>query len=224
MAKNETKAPELENVELVLSKSEEFIEKYQKQLLIGVGVVAAVILAVLAFQNFYVKPRIKDAENAIYKAQQYFAVDSFKVALNGDGSADMIGFKDIADEYSMTPSGKLATAYTGICYYKLGDYQNAVKFLTQYSGKDDYFKTSIVGLTGDAYAEMGEADKAQDFYEKAIDAKNDLSPVYLKKAGILFETKGNAEEALKMYQKVKDAYPASLQAQDIDKFIARVQK
>jgi tetratricopeptide (TPR) repeat protein len=198
MAKKQTNATsELENVELVLSRSEQFIEKNQKQLLIGVGVILAIVLAVLAFRNFYMKPRIEEAENAIYKAQQYFAIDSFKVALNGDGSADMIGFKDIADEYSMTPSGKLATAYTGICYYKLGDYKNAVKFLSQYDGKDEFFKTTILGLTGDAYSEMGDADKAFDFYKKAIAMKNELTPVYLKKAGILYETKSKTGRCFK---------------------------
>ena len=225
MAKKETNAtPELENVELVLSKSEQFIEKYQKQLLIGLGVVLAIVLAIMAFQNFYLKRRVTDAQNAMYKAEQYFAIDSFKVALNGDGSSDMMGFKEVADEYSITPSGKLATAYTGICYFKLGDYQNAVKFLTQYEGKDDFFKTSVLGLTGDAYAEIGDADKANDFYKKAIGMKNELTPVYLKKAGILQETKGKTEDALKMYQQIKDEYPTSMQAGDIDKYIARVQK
>lgn len=225
MAKKETKAStELENVELVLSRSEQFIEKHQKQLLIGVGIIVVVILAVLAFRNFYMKPRVEAAENEIYKAQQYFAMDSFKVALNGNGSADMMGFREVSEEYGMTPSGKLATAYAGICYYKLGDYQNAVKFLSQYEGKDEYFKTAVIGLTGDAYAEMGNADKAFDFYKKAIGDKNELAPVYLKKAGILYETKGNPDEALKMYQEIKDNYPESLQARDIDKYIARVQK
>lgn len=225
MAKKEDATPkELENVEIALSKSEQFIEKYQKQLLIGVAVVVAIVLAVLAFRNYYLKPRIEQSENAIYKAQNYFAVDSFKVALEGNGSVDMMGFKEIASEYGSTPSGNLAKAYAGICYYKLGDYQNAVKYLNDYNGKDDFFKTSVTGLTGDAYAEMGDADKAFDYYKKAAGMKNDLAPVYLKKAGILYETKGKPEEALKMYKDIKENYPASLQAADIEKYIARVEK
>ena len=82
----------------------------------------------------------------------------------------------------------------------------------------------MVGLTGDSYAELGEADKAQGFYKKAIAEKNELAPIYLKKAGILYETKGNNAEAEKMYTQIKDDYPASSEAYDIDKYIARVQK
>ena len=223
MSKKVKEPAELEKVGRALSSSEAFIEKYQKQILIGVGVIVLVVLAVMAVNNFYLKPRVVAAENAMYKAQELFAVDSFKVAVDGNGK-DVMGFKEIASEYGMTASGNLANAYTGICYYKLGKYQDAVKYLTQYDAGDDYFKTSVIGLTGDCYAELGETGKAQDYYSKAIGQKNELSPVYLKKAGILFETKGQAADAEKMYLQIKNDYPKSMEAGDIDKYLARVQK
>ena len=223
MSKKVKEPAELETVGRALSSSEAFIEKYQKQILIGVGVIVLVVLAVMAVNNFYLKPRVVAAENAMYKAQELFAVDSFKVAVDGNGK-DVMGFKEIASEYGMTVSGNLANAYTGICYYKLGKYQDAVKYLTQYDAGDDYFKTSVIGLTGDCYAELGETGKAQDYYSKAIGQKNELSPVYLKKAGILFETKGQAADAEKMYLQIKNDYPKSMEAGDIDKYLARVQK
>ena len=223
MYKKVKEPAELETVGRALSSSEAFIEKYQKQILIGVGVIVLVVLAVMAVNNFYLKPRVVAAENAMYKAQELFAVDSFKVAVDGNGK-DVMGFKEIASEYGMTASGNLANAYTGICYYKLGKYQDAVKYLTQYDAGDDYFKTSVIGLTGDCYAELGETGKAQDYYSKAIGQKNELSPVYLKKAGILFETKGQAADAEKMYLQIKNDYPKSMEAGDIDKYLARVQK
>ena len=223
MSKKVKEPAELETVGRALSSSEAFIEKYQKQILIGVGVIVLVVLAVMAVNNFYLKPRVVAAENAMYKAQELFAVDSFKVAVDGNGK-DVMGFKEIASEYGMTASGNLANAYTGICYYKLGKYQDAVKYLTQYDAGDVYFKTSVIGLTGDCYAELGETGKAQDYYSKAIGQKNELSPVYLKKAGILFETKGQAADAEKMYLQIKNDYPKSMEAGDIDKYLARVQK
>ena len=223
MSKKVKEPAELETVGRALSSSEAFIEKYQKQILIGVGVIVLVVLAVMAVNNFYLKPRVVAAENAMYKAQELFAVDSFKVAVDGNGK-DVMGFKEIASEYGMTASGNLANAYTGICYYKLGKYQDAVKYLTQDDAGDDYFKTSVIGLTGDCYAELGETGKAQDYYSKAIGQKNELSPVYLKKAGILFETKGQAADAEKMYLQIKNDYPKSMEAGDIDKYLARVQK
>ena len=66
---------------------------------------------------------------------------------------------------------------------------------------------------------------AKRMYEDyTINEKNELSPVYLKKAGILFETKGQAADAEKMYLQIKNDYPKSMEAGDIDKYLARVQK
>ncbi|MFZ4582391.1 MAG: tetratricopeptide repeat protein [Paludibacter sp.] len=224
MSKQEQNKPEeLEQVEQVLSKSEAFIEKYQKQLLLAVAIVVLSVLSVLAFKNFYIDSRETQAQNEMAKAQALFAVDSFKVALDGKG--EVIGFKEIASEYSITASGNLAEAYAGICYYKLGQYENAIKYLSQFEGDDNYFTTSIIGLIGDAYVEMGKNEDAVDYFIKAADKENEvLSAVYLKKAGKVYEALGKPEKALDVYTQIKDNYPKSSEASDIEKYIARVQK
>jgi tetratricopeptide (TPR) repeat protein len=224
MSKQEQNKPEeLEQVEQVLSKSEAFIEKYQKQLLLAVAIVVLSVLSVLAFKNFYIDSRETQAQNEMAKAQALFAVDSFKVALDGKG--DVVGFKEIASEYSITSSGNLAEAYAGICYYKLGQYDNAIKYLSQFDGEDNYFTTSIIGLIGDAYVEMGKNKDAVDYFVKAADKENEvLSAVFLKKAGKVYEALGKPDKALEVYTQIKDNYPKSSEASDIEKYIARVQK
>lgn len=223
MANKVEKHDELENVEHVLSTSEAFIEKYQKQILIAVGAVVLVVLAILAFNNFYLVKQETAAQTEMGKAQIYFATDSFKVAL--EGNRDFIGFKAISSEYSITKSANLAAAYAGICYYKLGQYENAVKYLSQFDGEDNYFTTSVIGLIGDSYVELNETSKALDYFEKAADTENDvLSPVYMKKAGVVYESLKQPEKALELYTEIKDNYPKSTEAADIDKFIARVSK
>ncbi|MDP4240509.1 MAG: tetratricopeptide repeat protein [Bacteroidota bacterium] len=222
--KEEKKHDELVNVEHALTSTEVFIEKYQKQIIYGVGAVILVVLVALSFRNFYLEPREVSAENEMYKSQAYFAKDSFKVALEGHGS-ESIGFKEIVSDYGITASGKLAAAYAGICYYKLGQYDNAIKYLSQFDGGDTYFATSVIGLTGDCYVEMGETSKAISYFEKAADKKNTvLSPVYLKKAGLVYESLNQPEKAEKEYTNIKENYPKSQEAADIDKYLARVQK
>ena len=71
------KKDEFETVQEALTTSEAFIEKYQKQLLIGISAVVLLVLIVLSIRNFYLKPREITAENEMYKAQTYFATDSF---------------------------------------------------------------------------------------------------------------------------------------------------
>jgi tetratricopeptide (TPR) repeat protein len=222
--KEEKKHDELVNVEHALTSTEAFIEKYQKQILMGVGAIVLVVLVALSFRNFYLQPREIAAENEMYKSQAFFAKDSFRLALNGAG-AESIGFKAISSDYGITNSGKLAAAYAGICYYKLGQYQDAVKYLSQFDGKDTYFTTSVIGLTGDCYVELGDNSKALSYFEKAGDKDNSvLSPVYLKKAGLVYESLNQPEKAEKLYTTIKEKYPKSAEAADIDKYLARVQK
>ena len=216
------KKDEFEAVQEALGTSEAFIEKYQKQLLIGVGVVVLLVLIVLSIRNFYLAPREVTAENEMYKAQTYFATDSFALALNGD-EVDCIGFKNIAADYSMTPSGNLASAYAGICYYRLNDYQNALKYLSQFDGDDSYLTTAVVGLMGDCYVGLGDNAKAISYFEKAGSLKNNvISPIYLKKAGLAYEADKQPSKAATCYQAIKDTYPESQEASDIDKYNARV--
>ena len=145
---SDKKHDELENIEHALSSSEAFIEKNQKQILIAVAAIVLVVLAIIGVKNFYIEPLEIEAQTEISKAQQLFATDSFKVALNGNGN-DVIGFKELASEYSITSSGNLAAAYAGICYFKLADYDNAIKYLSQFDGDDVYFTTAVLVLIGD---------------------------------------------------------------------------
>lgn len=200
MSKKEGKKhDELESVEHVLTTSEAFIEKYQKQILFAVGAVVLVVLFALSFRNFYLEPREIAAENEMYKSQTFFAVDSFRVALEGDG-VESIGFKEIVSEYGITASGNLAAAYAGICYYKLEQYDNAIKYLSQFDGDDTYFTASVIGLIGDSYVELGETSKAVSYFDKAAKLNNEImTPIYLKKAGLVYESLNQPAKAEKKY-------------------------
>lgn len=217
------KQDEFESVEQALTTSEAFIEKYQKQILYGLGVIAVLVMAFLAINNFYVKPRSAEAANEMYKSQLYFSRDSFRLALEGDGF-ESIGFEAISSDYSLTSSGNLAKAYAGICYYHLGEYDQAIKYLSGYDGSDQYFSLTVLGLIGDSYVEKGEPQKAVRFFSKAADSGNDvLSPFFLKKLAIVYESNGENDKALKSYQTIKEKYPMSQEGQDIDKYISRLQ-
>ena len=169
MAKKEEKQHnELENVQHALTSTEAFIEKYQKQILIAVGSIILVVLLVMSFKNFYLDKREIAAQNEISKSQAAFAVDSFRIALEGKG-VESLGFKEIASEYGITSTGKLASAYAGICYFKLGQYDEAVKYLSKYSGSDNYFSVSVIGLIGDCYVNLNDNTKAIGYFEKAWD-------------------------------------------------------
>ena len=99
--KNQNQDQELKNVENALSASEVFIEKYKNQILYVLGGVVLLILAVLAFRAWYIAPREEMAEDKIAICQEYFAKDSFQLALKGDGTDEFLGFENIAKEYKI---------------------------------------------------------------------------------------------------------------------------
>ncbi len=212
----------LQNVENVLTRSEIFIEKYQKQIIYAVGVVVLIVLAVLALRNWYLVPRESQANAKLAVCQNYFAVDSFQVALNGDGTDQCIGFKGIIDEYSWTKAARLSNVYAGICYYHLGDYKNAIHYLKKFDADDINESYAAIGLIGDCYVNLGQTEEGIKYFLKAADSKNDLvSPIYLKKAGVAYESLGKYKDALAVYTKIKDQYAQSQEASDIDRYIGR---
>ena len=114
-------------VEEALSKSEQFIEKHQKTLMIIIGAIIVIGLGFFAFQRLFLDPREKEAQGQMFMAQKYFEEDSLNKALNGDGN--YVGFLSIIDDYSMTKACNLSKYYSGIIYLKQGKYEDAITYL-----------------------------------------------------------------------------------------------
>ena len=224
MSQKKTKAPdELQKVQSALGKSEAFIEKHIKELGIAMGVIAVVILGIFVVRNYYLAPRELKAQEQIFRGEMYFAIDSFQLAIDGNG-VDFMGFKSIINNYGSTRTANLAKAYTGVSYYKLGDYKNALKYLEDFNAKDQFIAPALIGLIGDCYVEFGDVNKAISYFKKAAKVDNDVvSPIFLKKLAIAYESQGKYDEAIKNYTLIRDKYFNSQEASDIEKYIARAE-
>ena len=212
---------ELEVGEIV-SKSEQFIDNNSKKIIYGIVALAIIIGAVLGIKHGYMEPQEKKAAAAMFKGELYFDRDSFALALNGNG-ADYEGFEAIIDQYGNTDAGNLAKAYAGICYYNMGEPEKALDLLKSFKGKDNMVSPAITGKIGDCYVEMGNTQEGISYFEKAAkEADNDVvSPIYLKKAGLAYESLQQYDKAVQAYTTIKDKYYTSMEASDIDKYITR---
>ena len=211
-------------MEETLNQSEAFFLKYKKAI-IGVVIALVVIIAGIVLYKTYVSgPQEIKASTAIAKGQEYFAANNFEMALNGD-SASFKGFAKLADEYSSTAAGNLANLYAGLCYAKLDKWEDAVKYLEKYDGADDQMiSPAAEGALGNAYAHLNQLDNAVSHLKKAAEKadNNSLSPTFLIQAGEILESQGKNDEALKLYQTVKEKYFNSMASQTIDAYIERV--
>ncbi|WP_294634061.1 tetratricopeptide repeat protein [uncultured Bacteroides sp.] len=213
-------ANEALNVEEALTQSEAFLINNKKRIISAVAAVIIVVAGIVMYKNLYVEPREEKAQAALFKGQEYFEADLYEQALNGD-SIGFAGFAKVADEYSGTKAANLAKAYMGLCYAHLGQYDNAVKALDSFNGKDQIVAPAMKGAMGNCYAELGQLDKAASMLLSAADDadNNSLSPIYLQQAGEILVKLGKYDDAIKAYSKIKDKYFRSYQAMDIDKYI-----
>jgi tetratricopeptide (TPR) repeat protein len=188
---------------------------------IGLAVLG-VALGFFVYTKFWSAPKSKEANDAIFRAQTYFRMDSLNWALKGEGNH--MGFEKIASKYGSTPAGNLAKYYAGICYLKLGDYKNAEKFLKDFDGKGTMVGLVAKGALGDALMEQGKTDEAiKSYLAASSDEENILvSPIYMERAAIAYEMKNNTAEAIKLYKDLKQKFPQSQQAQSMDRNLARL--
>ena len=214
--------PDPLDLDQAMSSSEAFIIKYKNKFLAGIAAIVIVVGGVLGYQHFISEPNEKKASEALFRGEQYFMADNYEMALNGD-SLGFAGLLKVADEFGGTDAGKLANAYAGICYAQLGQYENAIKYLDQFSADDQLVTPALMATMGNCYAQLGQLDKAAATLVKAADKANShaLSPIYLIQAGQIYEKLGKSSEAVNAYQTIKDKYFNSYQAMDIDKYIER---
>lgn len=211
----------IESVENLLSKTEHYIEENQKSLTIIVVAIAVVVLGYLGFRNLYVAPLEKEAISQVFMAERYFETDSFRLALEGDGSFP--GFLDIIEDYGLTKTANLAHYYAGISYLNIGQFEDAIEHLKKFHSRDRIVSSIALGAIGDAFVETGELQKGAESYVRAANKRPDnfTSPLYLLKAGQIYEELGNYRKALQAYETIEEKYPESTEGRQIEKYITR---
>ena len=207
----EKEKDELEKMNEALSMSEQFVEKYQKPLLLGLLVVVVIVGAILGVRHFYLLPREDKAQAAMYQAVMAFENDSIDLAINGNEKFD--GLLTIVDQYGST------------AYYEKGEYETAQKYLSAFSADETVLSPAVTAAIGNCLVDMEKYAESAKYFEKAAKESDNavFSPIYLKKAAAAYEKVGNNEAAVKLYQEIKDKYPTSNDARGIERYIERAQ-
>ena len=213
-----------------MDKTQDFFERNNK---IIIGVLVAIVVIVAAYFGYtklIKEPREQKALTAMYEAQYTFESEeaNYELALNGESkNGGPAGFLDVVEQYGSTPAGNLATHYAGVCYLKLGDFNNAEKYLSKYKATKGAPNAIInalnLGLQGDVKVQLQEYDRAVNLYKKAVDeADNNLTtPMMLKKLGLVYIKQGKQAEAKSVFERIILEYPQSVEARDAAKYISK---
>ncbi|CAL1518324.1 tetratricopeptide repeat protein [Chitinophaga sp. MM2321] len=210
------------DLEASMHRAEDFFLQNKNVIIIAVVAVVLVVGGFFGYNHFVKQPKENKAQEMIFHAQNYFAVDSFKLALNGDGNN--YGFLQVVDKYGSTQAGNLAKYSAGVCYIRLGEFQKGIDMLKSFSSADLLLQPTAFGLIGDAYMELNKTTEGIESYKKAGHYNdNELTaPVYLFRAGMALEKAGKAAEAVTIYKEIKAKFPLTNEGREMDKYLARL--
>lgn len=195
-----------------LSKAEAFITKNNKKIIAGVIILVVAVVAILWFKASQQKKdeagqlaHISLENNAMYNAASLADFEAYLSAHEGH----TVG---------------IASFEAAVCAFQEGDYNKAIKYFSEYEGSDKYYNARAKACIGDCYVALGDYQKALSSYEAAVAVNDGIwTPEYAFNAGLIAESLGNKEKALKFYNLVKDEYPASPRGAEVIKYISRVE-
>lgn len=219
--KEKTKIEERqENAVEQLSRVEQFYEE-NKNWIWGVIIGILVIwLGALAYNRFIYQPKCAEAQEQAFPAEASFADGEYELALNGDGN--VLGFAQIIEDYG-SKAGKAVYLYAGICELQLGNYEEAISYLSKYNGREPILKARAISCEADAYVGLEDYGKAVSLYRKALAVSdNDFNATILFKKGLAHKALDDKAAALACFKSIKENYPQSIEAYDIDRYIAEV--
>ncbi len=192
-----------------LGKAEEFVLK-NKKAFIGVIVAIIVVAALNAFGVFSPKSNENsEANQAIANIEYKVFEGDFETALNGDDFN--IGLLEIIEKYDGTSAANKANLYAGIVYAQQKQYEEAIKYLSEYEGEDNIIAAKAKQTLGNCYSHTGNLDKAIKLVLDAATMANNIAvtPSCWRDAAVMYEAQGNTAEAMKLYNRIKNEYPGS---------------
>ena len=213
-----------DSAEIMMIKAKDFWERNSKIISIAFVVVVLGVGGYFGYKNFIQKPNEEKAVDTLYKAEEYFRMDSVNLALKGDGQ--YLGFLKVIDKYGSTDAGNLACYYAGVCYVKLDDNTNAIKYLKKFSTDSKPVKARVYKLLGDASGDLGKSADAVDYYKKSAhlfeDDKDNSSEALFLAAYLTDRVLKNPKEAIELYKELKEKYPNTEKGVDADNYLAQL--
>lgn len=187
-----------------------------------------ILLAVIALVYFYINNRIENNNIAgiqLSRVMTLYDQGSYFEAIEGREGTDIVGLKQIVENYGSTENGELAKIYLANAYNFLGRNDEALEFYEDYSGGNEIFKaTSLAGQAG-IHSFNEDFETAADLFLKAsrVSESNPLNAEYMLNAGISFLKSGNEDEAKELFETIKEDFPTSTAFREVDRYLSQIQ-
>ena len=213
MAKKNAKDETIINVDEVYTKTEQFVDKNRKQLTIVLGGAAVVILAFMGYRTLIQEPANLAAEEAVFQAEHYFAIDSLDLAQYGDGFS--AGLEEIMEDHSGTYAASRAAYQVGVLNRDAGLYEDAILAFDKVDLNDNVFGPMALAGMGDCYSDLEDYTHAEEYFAKAAKAADNgiaakvLAPSYHYKQAVTLIELGRTDEAKNVLSHIENEHPNS---------------
>lgn len=221
-----------------VAREEGLLRKYSKPILYAAGALVFLVASWFGYEKLVREPKEQKSAEIIFPAESLFDkmattgfnADSVNLVLNGGNSEGMkvTGLLNVLKNYGGTPAANRASYMAGASYLHIKNFDKAIKYLKDFDANGaTQIEIKKYTLLGHAYAEQNKKDDALRAYKKAASV-NDKDDVFTAEALITAasyaESIGKTDDAIDLYRKAKDNYPAApaVQGGDVDKYLARL--
>ncbi len=211
MAKKKDQDEIIVDVTEVYSKTEVFIDRNRKILSIVLIAVIGVVAIGAGYYYLIAKPKELKANEASWKAEQYFELDSTELALYGDGL--YAGLDDIVREHSGTTAAARGNFALGAIARDRGEFEDAIAYFKKVDVSDEMVRVLAIAGIGDCEVELGRYADAAKSFERAISrakgtkSEGLIAPVMHFKAGIVYLELDDRNKAAKHFEQIVKNYP-----------------
>lgn len=193
------------------------IEVNKKAIYVAFGAIILIAAITFGYLYLYRAPRQNKAMEAYNKVET--------VAMGNDSLA-AAEYKKVADAYGSTDAGRLAALSAAEAYYNLGKYNEALKYLKDFSCGDPVLDANAMILLGDCYVNLKKYNEAIDAFSTAVkDAEGNpqIAPRALLKKAVVFDEQKQYAKALECYEVIKKDFPTFHlgNGMDLDAYIER---
>lgn len=198
-----------------------FYEDNKNRILTIAAAVAIVVVALILYNN-KMDQENREATTQLSRVLPLYNQNKFEEAINGKPGTGLMGLEAIVNEYGGTDQGEIAKIYLAHSYYFLENYEKSLDYYKDYSGGNPVFEASALAGQANYYEIKGNNEKAAELnYDAAqISENNPSNAQYLINAAKNYAELGNNERAREIYEKVKEEYPNTMQANEVDRYLA----
>ena len=197
-----------------------FYDQY-KRLAQGLGVALLVLILAIPGYIYYHQQQQAAANQQLGQILPVYEQGNYQQALDGRG--ERAGLLSIAEKYSSTSAGNLATFYAANALYQLEEYDRALTHLQQFEKGEDFIGASAYAAQAAIQENQGAFERAAGLYEQAASQYQNerTAPQYLLNAGQAYEEANQYGSAIEVYQRIREEYPDSDQASSAEQYLAR---